>query len=80
MTPEEQDDNISFRVFMAETVVYRKEQKDRMDRIVVKMDRIFNKLESLPCRERAYLPDQVKAIWVFIGGIILAIIAEWVKK
>jgi hypothetical protein len=84
MEHKEQDQvnerELDFRVFMAETVVYRKEQKERMDRMSVKVDRIFDKLDELPCRERAYLSDQVRAIWVFIGAIVLAVIGAWIKK
>jgi hypothetical protein len=71
---------IDFQIFMAETVVYRKEQKERMDRLSVKIDKVFDKLDLLPCKERSYMPTQINAIWGFIGAIIIAIIVQWIRK
>jgi hypothetical protein len=69
-----------FRVFMAETVIYRKDQSSRMDRMAAKMDKIFERLEGLPCKERAYIPIHVNAIWGFIGAIVLILISGYIKK
>jgi len=45
---------------------------------------IDTKLASLPCKERASwyssMRSQMIAIWVFLSGIVLAIIGAWVKK
>ena len=74
-----QDEIMNFKVFMAETVVYRKEQASRMDRMSDKIDKIFNTLSDLPCKERAYIPAQITAIWGFIGAIIILIINAYVR-
>ena len=68
-----------FRVFMAETVIYRKDQSSRMDRMVAKIDKIFDRLENLPCKERAWIPVNIYALWGFIGAIILAVVNTWIK-
>lgn len=86
-----ENDEVNFRVFMAETVIYREEQANRMDRISTKIDGLSEKIDVinskvglLPCRERAHYYEwysgQVKILWVFISGIVLAIIATWIKQ
>ena len=80
MTDEEQRE-MDFRVFMAETVIYRKEQAARMDRMSQKIDNIFDKLDSLPCKERSAiystLSGQLRAIWIFVSALVVGMIASF---
>jgi hypothetical protein len=59
------------------TVEYRKQSCE-------KLDKIFERLDTLPCKERAgwyqSLSRQVSLLWVFISGIIIAVILEWIRK
>jgi KaiC/GvpD/RAD55 family RecA-like ATPase len=49
-----------------------------------KIDKIVEKLEVLPCRERKTFYDsistQMRTLWVFVTAIVLLIIAEWFKR
>jgi t-SNARE complex subunit (syntaxin) len=65
-----------FRIFMSETVIYRTESVKRMDDLIKEVHTMGEKIQNLPCKERAYIPLQLKAIWCFIGGIVLVIIKE----
>ena len=80
---ERRKDDIEIRVlrervenWMSSTTEYRKALCD-------KMDKINEKMNLLPCRERVEHTNsiklQLKAIWVIISAGILGIIAEWIK-
>jgi len=60
------------KIWIDGTEEYRKRQ-------VEKFDRIFNKLELLPCKERSGNTTQIKILWGFVSAIILAIVVEWIK-
>lgn len=59
---------------------YSEEAKEWRTRFCLKLDKMSEKLEKLPCDKRAYLVNQVKAIWACIAVLIGAIVGEWVKK
>lgn len=62
--------------WMETTTDYRKQ-------LCGKLDRIQDKLDSLPCPQRIEQTKgiglQLKALWAITGGMILAILSEWVK-
>ena len=60
------------KIWIDGTEEYRKRQ-------VEKLDRIFNKLELLPCKDRSGNTTQIKILWGFVSAIILAIVVEWIK-
>lgn len=80
---QNQINELDFRVFMAETVLYRKEQGHKLEEIRSDLRDIAEKLNLLPCRERSKYYDwyssQIKVLWVFVSGIVMAIIATWFK-
>jgi len=45
-----------------------------------KLDKVLDRLQSLPCDKRSYIPTQINALWGVIVLLIAAIIGEWVKK
>ena len=71
---------IDFRVFMQETIIYRTEQDRRMKELIFDVKDIVKRLQNLPCKERAYIPEQLRAVWAFIGAISLALIIQWIKR
>jgi len=73
------DQIIDFRCFIAGTIEYRKEQTRHLDELSKDVKEIRTKFDNLPCKERSYIPDQVRAIWAFIGVIIITIIVEWLR-
>jgi len=60
--------------------LYSEEAKEWRTRFCLKLDKVTDKLGNLPCDRRAYLSNQVKAIWAIIVLIVGAIVGEWVKK
>lgn len=62
--------------WMDTTTEYRKS-------LCYKIDLISNKLSNLNCavhQERmGGLQNNLKALWVVTGGMVIAIIAEWIK-
>lgn len=62
--------------WMETTTDYRKQ-------LCSKLDKIQTKIENLPCPSRIehtkHIDFNLKALWAVTGGIVLAIIAEWVK-
>ncbi len=75
---------IDFRVFMAETVVYREEQYKRMEELSHDVKDIKTILSKLPCEKGAMrydsLAKQVAAVWVFITAALTKIIYDWIAK
>ena len=63
--------------WMSTTTEYRKN-------LCAKVDIITERVSQLPCKERRTIYDSVKKqmafLWCVTGAIVLAIIAEWVKK
>lgn len=72
--------DVNFKVFMAETVIYRKEQGNRLDRLSSKIDMMLEKMSMLPCRERTALWSSMANQMKFLWGIVVLIIAAIVKK
>jgi len=62
--------------WMETTTEYRRTLCDKQDKIQTKID-------NLPCPSRVehtkHIDFQLKALWAVTGGLILTIIAEWVK-
>ena len=50
------------------------------DQVCKKFDKIFDWLEKLPCKERKSLSIQVKALWGFIGAIVIAVVVDYIKR
>lgn len=59
---------------------YAEEAREWRNRFCVKLDKVNDRLAVLPCDKRAYLVNQVRAIWGIIILILGAIIGEWVKR
>lgn len=55
----------------------------KLDVVNLKIDALISKVDTLPCPSRIEhtkgIDAQIKALWVVTGGMVLAIIAEWVK-
>ena len=53
------------------------------NRFCAKLDVITDKLNNLPCDVRVErsknIHFQLKALWAVTGGMVLAIISEWIK-
>ena len=51
--------------------------------LCTKIDIIAEKMNNLPCRERIEnsknIHLQLKALWAVTGGMILAVLADWVR-
>ena len=62
--------------WMSTTTDYRKSLCDKLDRVMTKID-------ALPCPSRIehskHIDFQLKSLWAITGGVVLAIIAEWVR-
>lgn len=62
--------------WMATTTEYRRT-------LCTKIDIITEKMNALPCRERFEntkgIKLQLKALWALTGGLLLAIVSEWVR-
>ena len=80
----DQAEVVAFKIFMAETVVYRKEQTRRMDELIADVKVIIEKLYKLPCPERAAayrsISFQLTTLWVFVCGLVMAVISDWTRK
>lgn len=48
-----------------------------------KLDRVMDKIDTLPCPTRIEhtknINFQLKALWAVTGGMVLAILSEWVR-
>jgi hypothetical protein len=71
---------VDFRVFMAETLEWRKEQCKKLDKLIQYNEKIWDKFDRLPCRERAWMPINIYALWTVVGTIGIAVFLEWIKK
>jgi hypothetical protein len=62
--------------WMETTTSYRKE-------LCSKLSKIQDKLDALPCdvrcEETKGIKLQLKALWAVTGGMVLAILSEWIK-
>lgn len=62
--------------WMETTTDYRKS-------LCFKLDKIQDKLDTLPCPSRIEHTNninfQLKALWTVTGGMVLAILSEWIK-
>lgn len=78
MTSDERIARLEERVdnWMSTTTDYRKS-------LCSKLDRIQEKIDLLPCPQRIEQSKniyfQLKALWAVTGGMVLAILSEWVK-
>jgi hypothetical protein len=84
VSKEEQDrmveQIVDFRCFIAGTLEWRKEQGDKMTRLIEDVEKLSVKFEKLPCRERAWIPMNIYALWGVVGTIGLAVFIEWIKN
>ena len=55
----------------------------KLDSFDKKLDDVMHKIDTLPCPMReartSGIMSQIKALWVVTGGMVIAIISEWVK-
>ena len=69
--------------WMGSTTEYRKALCDKVDASNRKIDALSDKISLLPCRERVEgtkgIKVQLKALWLVTGGMVIAIISEWIK-
>lgn len=69
--------------WMASTTEYRKSLCAKLDVVLKNQESICSRLDKLPCDMRKPMWDsinvQIKAIWCFIGAIVLIIVGEWIK-
>lgn len=75
------EERLSF--FMENTTEYRKALCAKLDVVLKEIADIREDLARLPCdaRKPAWenVTAQIRAIWIFISAIVLAIITDWVK-
>lgn len=76
---EERIDN-----WMKTTIDYRKELCSKIQEVKDIQEKIFDKLEKLPCDKRGgwyqSMSKQVKIQWGLLMAVMTAFIYEWVKK
>ena len=72
--------DVDFRIFMAETVIYRKEQASKMEWLGNKIDKMLDKFELLPCKERGgwyiSMGRQMGFMWLVLSIILVVIVGS----
>lgn len=73
-----------FTDFVEGTEKYRIASCAKQDTIIKTQNEIISRLDKLPCDARKpmwqWVERNIYALWCFIGGIVLTIVSEWIKK
>lgn len=81
---ELQDLKVKIAVLETSLSEHKTQISEKIDNAVCELKNVSEKLTSLPCKERIAMFDslksQVRFQWMITGGVVLAIIGEWVKK
>jgi len=88
--PEERRNDAELKVIAErlDNLVHRHECAETLSaewrlRYDLKVDKIVDKLNNLPCDVRIEgtkgIKQNIRALWLVTGGMVLAIISEWVK-
>lgn len=70
--------------WMSGAVEYRKSAQEEMRKLQDKIDILVEKISKLPCEKRVSIYEsfgnQLRLLWVFVTGIVVAVFIEWFKK
>ena len=68
--------------WMESTTEYRKSLCSKITETNSKIDKMTDKMNNLPCRERIEgtksIKLQLKALWILVSATLLGIISEWI--
>lgn len=80
---ERRKDDIKIDVLAERVNLWMQGTNEYRQSLCSKIDKIQERLNNLPCDKRIEntknIHMQLKALWAITGGMVLAIISEWVK-
>ena len=80
---ERRKDDVEIRVLKERVENWMETTTEYRKALCAKIDIVVEKVNNLPCRERFEntkgIKLQLKALWALTGGMLLAVLADWIK-
>ena len=74
---------IEFKELQATVTQWMETTNEYRRSLCDKIEEVRDRLSQLPCRERfemsRNIDKHISALWIFITGIVMAIVGSWVK-